>query len=286
MMKDNTMKDETKSKMRLIFSSFILSSLITLSACQQPTTFTPQVNGNELAEERALQDRMIAQTKANGGVPFNWKRKQGSVKQFERVAERLEKAGADVCREMGLPQKGQTCYFYFALSTGRDINAHADGRNVVVNAGMMHFVQNDDELAAVVGHELAHNLMRHPQAQTNNALMGALAGAMIDGMAAGRGGNTNGDFARSGANMAVLGYSSDFEREADYVGAYITARAGYNVHRATDFWRRMSVSIPDGENGGITHPSNPERVVALQKTIYEIDYKRKHRVPLIPDFKQ
>ena len=57
------------------------------------------------------------------------------------------------------------------------------------------------------------------------------------------------------------------------------------IKQALKFWRRMSVEDPEGIYSSVTHPSNAERFVALQKTLEEINYKRKHKIPLLPDFK-
>lgn len=235
--------------------------------------------------EQAIQHQAIMSAKADGGTPRLWKRKANLQAQFQRVAERIEKAGADVCREMGLPQKNRSCYYYMEMSSSPELNAVADGKKVTIYAGMMHFIENDDELAAIIGHELAHNLMDHRGAKMTNGMVGMLAGAIIEGAAATQGINSKGDITQSAMNMAMLAYSTDFEREADYVGLYIAARAGYNIRTAANYWRRLSVQEPDSENGGLTHPSNPERFVAMQKTLEEIEFKRKHRIALLPDMK-
>ena len=256
-----------------------------LTACQHTTTLGPQVSLQEVAAEKAIEDQAVEAAKENGGTPKLWHKKDGEREQFERVAERIEKAGADVCREMGLPQQHRSCYYYMEMSSSPVLNAKADGKKVIIYTGMMHFVANDDELAAVIGHELTHNLMDHRNAKTVNAMMGAVAGAVVEAAAAADGINSKGGITESGGNFGTLAYSTEFEREADYVGLYIAARAGYDTHKAVNYWRRLSVQEPDSENGGLTHPSNPERFVAMQKTISEIEYKRKHHLPLLPDMK-
>lgn len=253
-----------------------------LSACQRPITYVPEVTSQELQAESNYQEKMMDQVRAQGGMPQLWHRKKGMRKQFERVAERIEKAGADICREMGLPVQKRKCYYYFMLSSDKDINAFADGTSVVIPVGMMRFVANDDELAHVMGHELTHNLMRHREAKTTNALVGKMVGALLDGVVASQGGGSLG-IADAGGEVGALSYSPAFEREADYMGAYIAARAGYNVKRASDFWRRLSYQEPDGADGSLTHPANAERFVSLNKTVTEIEYKRKHHLPLVPN---
>jgi predicted Zn-dependent protease len=262
-----------------------LTFALLLAACQQPATHTPQVSAEELAKEEAYQQRMVEEVRAKGGMPKNWRTRPGSKAMFERVAGRIEDAGAAVCQDMGLPAQKRSCYYYFQMSTGQDINASADGQNVIINMGLLRFVNGDDELAGVMGHEVAHNLMAHRRSKQVNALIGQMIGAALDGAAYGGGVNTYGDFQDAGAFVGGVGYSPDFEMEADYVGLYIAARAGYDIKKMPQYWRRLSIAEPDSMNGGLTHPSNPTRFIAIQKTIDEITYKRKRRIPLIPDYK-
>ncbi len=257
--------------------------LLVLSACQAPTTMAPGVTPQELARERAEQEAMVAKIKAQGGAPKPWKESPQMKKQLTRVAERVEKAGAEMCRALGIHLQRE-CYFYFSYKRGKEINAYADGENIVVSTGMMAFIESDDELALVLSHEMAHNLLGHPDAATSNAMAGGVVGLLADALAASQGVDTRGQFSQLGAEAGVLRYSRGFEAEADYVGLYIMAAAGYDISNTPYFWRRFSVQDPDGIYGGRTHPSNPERFIALNKTVTEINYKRHHRLPLIPEF--
>lgn len=259
------------------------AGLLLLAACQAPATLSPEVTSEELQAEKTYQQEQMEKVRAQGGMPQTWHRKKGVQAQFDRVAERVEKAGADICREIGLPAQQRSCYYYFVLSSNRDINAAADGTNIIIPMGMMRFVAGDDELAHVMAHELTHNLMRHHDAKTTNALVGAVFGAVLDAAVVSQGGGANNGFANAGRDIGAISYSPSFEREADYMGAYIAARAGYDTRRASDFWRRLSYQAPDGANGGLTHPANAERFIALNKTVTEIKYKRKQRLPLVPN---
>lgn len=124
------------------------------------------------------------------------------------------------------------------------MNAFADEDRVVFHRGMMRFVKNDDELALVVGHELAHNVMGHIDKSKQNALWGALGGALIDVAFAAGGINTKGDFSDAGARAGALAHSPEFESEADYVGLYFAVRAGYDVEKSEEFWRRCAADDP------------------------------------------
>ena len=158
-----------------------------------------------------------------------------------------------------------------------DVNAMADGTHVLLFTGMLRFADTDEELATVVGHEMAHNLMDHVSKQQGNALLGTI----LDILVAGVGVNTQGMFTK----MAMLAYSKEFEAEADYVGLYLMARAGYAIHDTPNFWRRMAIAHPGSVKGGFfaTHPATPERFLALEKTVAEIEGKERSNQALLPE---
>ena len=106
-------------------------------------------------------------------------------------------------------------------------------------------------------------------------------------MAAAAGVNTQGNFAKGFGQIGADAYSVDFEQEADYVGLYLARRGGYSINNAADFWRRAAVEkIPEAITLSTTHPSTPERFVALNKTIREIQAKQAAGQPLVPNIEQ
>lgn len=172
------------------------------------------------------------------------------------------------------------CDYPAIVTPGDSINAFADGKQIMITKGMMRFVESDDELALVVGHELAHNTMKHIPKQMRNYWLGAI----LDILAAGYGVDTQGRFAQISANA----YSEEFEAEADYVGLYFVARAGYDFSEAPTFWRRMAAEHPKGTQDlyGATHPSSPKRFIALENTVREIIEKQETNQSLEPNIQK
>lgn len=174
----------------------------------------------------------------------------------------------------------KACDFPAFLVMQESLNAYADGKAIAIFRGMLRFA-NDNELAMVIGHELAHNFLGHVQAgQRNNAL-----GTIAEIIAASKGVPTQGIL---GAAIA-LAYSPAFEAEADYVGLYVLARAGFDIKEAPKFWRRMAAANPAGisQRGMIaSHPATSTRFVALEKTVKEIEAKRAASIALTPELKQ
>ncbi len=177
------------------------------------------------------------------------------------------------------------CAIPVVLGTDANFNAFTDYRKIVIQSGILRAAENDSDLAVVIGHELAHVNMGHYGKKLQNALLGAASGAVIDGGLLIGGIYTGGTFMKHFEVAGERTFSVDFEREADYVGAYYAARAGYDVSDATNIWRTMARESPDNIRANKTHPATPVRFVQMQKTIAEIEDKKRRNLPLEPDLK-
>ena len=136
------------------------------------------------------------------------------------------------------------CNYPTFLRDDDSVNAFADGSRIIVTSGLMRFAEADDELAFVIGHELAHNTMGHIESKTGNMILGGIVGAILTGL--------------SGVNVidpmmqvGVLAFSQAFEAEADYVGVYYAA-----IGRLRHEESRLFLA-PDG--GGASPRDRPRR---------------------------
>lgn len=205
---------------------------------------------------------------------------------IENVMQVIEKAGRVISLEVQRKKEKKTvtlaprsiCAYPAYLAHDETVNAFADGERVIVTMGMMRFVESDDELALIIGHELAHNTMSHIQKKQGNILAGRVVGAVVDVFLGG-----TGIFAQLGESVGGGLYSQDFESEADYIGVYYAAAAGYNVKNAAHLWRRMAASNPAAIHlRGSTHPSTAKRFLAIGATADEVADKSAKGLPLVP----
>jgi Zn-dependent protease with chaperone function len=146
------------------------------------------------------------------------------------------------------------CDLPLVLAASDEINALADGRRITVFTGMEEFARSDGELAAIIGHESAHLLRKHVRLVKLGVRSGPLA--------------------------------QNLEREADYIGLYLAARAGYQVDDSANFWRRIAVKYSETAIRSsylASHPASPERFLALEKTVAEIKAKQAANQPLLPE---
>ncbi|MDA0822370.1 MAG: M48 family metallopeptidase [Proteobacteria bacterium] len=196
----------------------------------------------------------------------------------------VARAGSDVAIELnGEP----ACAYSIDIGTGNAVNAYADGERIVIEQGMMRFVESDEELGLVIGHELAHNAMGHMSSVRRNELLGGAVGLLLDvGLAVATAGiYADSSFTKAGMNVGAGSFSVEFEQEADYVGMYFLQRAGYDISDAPNFWRRMAVENPDSIEMRTSHPTTPERFMGLQGAIREIEGKAESGVSLLPEMK-
>ena len=153
-----------------------------------------------------------------------------------------------------------SCQFSMQLIDSQQINGIADGRHVGVTTGAMQFLQSDSEVAWILAHEIAHNVLNHSQNARLRVMLNAFLGAT----------------AGASATVPASVPRRSLEAQADYVGAYILARAGYDLQAIKQFWRRIE-SLRSGENQSemeVTHPTTAERLAALDVTLKEIEAKR------------
>lgn len=203
-----------------------------------------------------------------------------SVGVGEHVALGVRRQGKLVAVDLS---PTEYCDYRVVLQDSSQINAYADGNNIMVTRGMMRFVESDEELALVIAHELAHNAMGHLDAREQNAVVGGIGGILVDLLFAAGGYDTGGAFTEAGVDAGAQSYSVEFEQEADYVGMYALARAGFDTGVVGNFWRRMAAEAPEAIDQSRSHPTTPERFVVIEQTRQEISRKMQDELPLWPN---
>lgn len=159
------------------------------------------------------------------------------------------------------------------------------GGKVFVYTGILDLTQgNDDELAAVMGHEIAHAVARHGAERMSQSQLAGL-GQLVTQMAVtvATGSQALGDVSGSGLNILtqlgfLLPYSRTHETEADKIGIILAAKAGYDPRAAISFWKKMAAANTGREPAAIlsTHPLNEQRIADLEKDMPEaLTYYRK-----------
>ncbi len=129
----------------------------------------------------------------------------------------------------------------------------------------------DDEVAMVMGHEMAHALREHARARLAKS---AGTGAALSIGAQLLGWGQVGDLAaRAGTQLLTLKFSRGDETEADLVGLELAARAGYDPKASVSLWQKMATASKN--QGGLsflsTHPSGPDRIAKLEANLPKVE---------------
>ncbi len=149
--------------------------------------------------------------------------------------------------------------------TSPEVNAWCmPGGKIAVYTGLIEKLHiTDDELAAVMGHEMAHALREHARERASEQAVASTAisvGAAVLGI---------GDLGQKTAEYAYMGLlglpnSRRHETEADRIGVELAARAGYDPRAAISLWQKMAqVGGPETVKFLSTHPSREERLSDL-----------------------
>ena len=152
------------------------------------------------------------------------------------------------------------------------VNAHVmAGGKITVYTGLIRKLKlSDDEIAAVMGHEMAHALREHTREKMSQSAAGDLA-ISIGGALLGAGEGVQ-QMASLGKQLALdLPFSRGMESEADLYGLELAARAGYDPRAAVTLWQKMARA--GGSNGPgflSTHPAPGDRMAALEAAIPKV----------------
>lgn len=155
----------------------------------------------------------------------------------------------------------RACGYDVQLDPSDDLNARADGRRLFISTALAGFTETDDELAVILGHELAHNVLRHRSWSETGGEGRTVVGEGCD---------------------PRLCDGSDPERQADRVGLYLSARAGYRADVAPPFWRRFGASNWRVRYPQLAHASAGVRARRLEAVQAEIEGKIAAGQPLLP----
>ena len=196
-----------------------------------------------LAEEVECGDSTLAELKKEGNIML-------SGTDYQRVKNILSKLTPKI-----KAAKGYSYQVYVVNS--QEINAFTIGGKIFINTAMISFCKSDDELACIIGHEIAHNELGH----------------INDGISRLK---TAGNFGEVGqmssaiASMATTSFNQKNEAHSDFVGIDLAYAAGYNGCASTILWSRMKAQ--EGSRQGLdtffsSHPFSSKRETCAKQHI-------------------
>lgn len=238
----------------------VVAGALAVSAC----AYNEALGRNQLVlvdEGSLIQQSNAAWAEAIRTQPTS--RDQAQVARVRRVGERIVQAAGLTDRSWDYAVFVNEAPNAFVLPSGQ----------IGVTTALLALVENDDQLATVVGHEVAHVVARHAAERSSSTALAQLGVAAVQGAAGDYGqqaGSLAGIFAQYGG---LLPFSRRDELEADRIGVDYMSRAGYRPSQAVALWRIMAAQRQSGTpEFASTHPSDSTRIQALQAYIAERGY--------------
>lgn len=246
--------------MKYIYS--ILAALL-LSGClgKAPVTDRNQVVFMSEGEEHAM-----------GAKSYKEFIAKAKISTDKIQTERIKEIGNRIAKAANKPD----FKWEFNLVDDKQVNAWCmPGGKVVVYTGILKMAKNDDQLATVMAHEVAHALARHGAERMSHQQISSgvqqLGSILIGATAPEYAGAFTMAYGYGSQYGVMLPFSRSHEHEADEIGIHLMHKAGYDMNEATKFWQNMKAGKGEAPAEFLsTHPSDDNRIKAIQKTVATI----------------
>jgi predicted Zn-dependent protease len=206
-------------------------------------------------------------------------RKQYGVYEDQKLSAYLN----DMCQRLAKVSHRPNLPYKFEIVDASAVNAFAvPGGYVYFTRGILANLNNEAELAGVMGHEIGHITARHSAQQYSRAQLAqfglVVGGLFMPDLVSG--------VAQLGVGMLFLRFSRDNERQADELGVEYASRAGYDGKELAAFFETLERMNPGSDRSGLpgwfsTHPSPEDRVVAVRQEAREWQQKLGMRDPKV-----
>ena len=260
---------------KLLATAFFLA----LAGCQTTASSNPAARGpaDGIPVEQPSQLRNLvpaAQLERAAGQQFA-KMKQAASKKNQLAPDdhpqliRLRKIATQLKPHAYLwNENARNWPWEIQLFLNDSINAFCmPGGKIGFYSGILEKLKlTDDEVAVIMGHEMAHALREHSRAQlAKSQLTGLGASVLSSVLGVGDVGRTLMDY---GAQLTMLKFSRDDENDADLVGLDISSRGGFDPRAAVTLWRKMSAASKGAPPQWLsTHPSSSNRINQIERNL-------------------
>ncbi len=256
---------------RRLFTGGVLAAAVlpgavlaqTIPECKR-SSFTKVVSAEQLEQAATQQYRQMlqqAQSKKALGPPDH-----PQVVRLRAIAQRITPHTSE-CNADSRNWKWEV-----NLLGSQELNAFCmPGGKIAFYYGILSKLQlDDDEVAAIMGHEVSHALLEHARermGKTTATRLGIELGAALFGL--GNAGRMAGDL---GAQLLTLKFSRDDESEADALGLILAAKAGYNPRAGVTLWRKMLEASKGAPPQWLsTHPSGEARIREIEARLPHVE---------------
>ncbi|MDD7438562.1 MAG: M48 family metallopeptidase [Bacteroidales bacterium] len=206
--------------------------------------------------------------------------KSQNTKETQKVAqigERIARATDAYLRASGLAADADSYRWEFNLIASDQANAFCmPGGKIVVYEGILPIARSNDQLATVISHEVAHAVAKHANERMSQQVLQQYGASALGLFLGGKGVVTQqmANILYSVGTQAffTLPYSRKHEYEADIIGLYLMAIAGYDYTQAEQFWINMAGgNTKEGQSDfWSTHPNDAKRIQAIREELPKV----------------
>ena len=239
--------------------------------CQSVQTTRPGAIGVDRKQMMMVSAEKVDEgAKVAYGKELDKARAAGALNSDKAVYDRVQRISQRLIPQTAVFRPDATAWNWEVnVQTSEDVNAYCmPGGKIMVYTGLIDVIQpTDAELAAVIGHEIAHALREHSRERLSRAYAEQM---LLAGVAVAAGGEplTMELANQVSAVTFTLPHSRGQETESDRIGLEIMARAGYDPNAAVTLWQKMSKASSGGPPEFLsTHPSGESRIRDLEKNV-------------------
>ncbi|WP_096461522.1 M48 family metallopeptidase [Sulfurifustis variabilis] len=238
-------------------AAVLAGMLVLLFACQTTPTGRRQLN--------LFPDEQVAEM---GQTAFAQMKQKTPPAQGDPASKYIQCVAQSVVQVVRKPKGGGQ--WDVSVFADDQVNAFAlPGGGIGIYTGILKAARTPDQLAAVIGHEIAHVQAEHANARLSTQYATEAGLGLIQAIAGGGGGEGGNVMALLGLGAQVgilLPFSRAQESEADIIGLEYMARAGYDPRQAVNLWQNMARVGGSGPPAFLsTHPSSEQRMENLNK---------------------
>lgn len=235
----------------------ILMAMIFLAGCAK----TPVTNRNQFMMMSPDQEMSI------GASESQKIKKSSKLSGDKALQDKIKRIGQKIAAVSG---RNDYAWEFNVIESSTTNAFCLPGGKVFFYTGILKIAQNDDQIATVMGHEIAHALARHGAERASMQSVGNL-GAQMLGAALRIPTQYQELYAQAYGITSQVGlilpYSRTFEHEADQIGVHLMVKAGYNPYEAIKFWENMKKASTGAQKPPAflsTHPADDERISAIR----------------------
>jgi predicted Zn-dependent protease len=196
--------------------------------------------------------------------------KKERVSTDRRMNSMVKRVGQRIAR---VANRKDFSWNFTVIENNKQANAFClPGGKVFVYTGLFKYISSDDELAAVMGHEIGHAVARHGAERMSRGQLAQMGGQVLNAGMIGQGSPQNTSMVMQafgiGTQLGVmLPHSRDQETEADHIGVILAAKAGYKASAALSFWEKFAKSGQNPPEYLSTHPAPRNRIKNIRNII-------------------